>query len=127
MVWSFLQSPEGKEWHIWKGEEESPLDVETYLALTLRFPKIPEKQVNMLSLFERNDTSTVKRSEIDILVVTLPALELRFCDPDNSGNYYIGFIEGRENLNKFLLEFARKYNEKYPFDMKKTIKEAKRY
>ena len=100
----FLQSPdEKKEWQIWKCEEESPLDYETYRTLIQGFPKIPEKRVSMISLFERNDTSVVSRNKMNISLIILPALELRFRDPDNPDNYYIGFVEGRENLNKFLL------------------------
>lgn len=115
---NFLQSPYPKEWRIWKlkGNDDLPLDIATYSTLIQRFPKIPEIEVNGLDLFERNDTATTTRSKLHFGTVCLPALELRFQDPEHPWVIYIGFIEGRENLNKFLKAFIKKYNEQYPFE-----------
>lgn len=100
----FLRSPDPKEWRIWKkrGSKELPLEADTYSALIRIFPNIAEIEVRILELFERNDTSATNRYKMSISMVSLPALELRFQDPDCEGLTYVGFIEGRENLNNFL-------------------------
>src|SRR4030042_4662455 len=115
---NFLRSPDPKEWRIWrkKNTKELPLEASTYSPLIQRFPRIPEIEVSMLDFFERNDTSLTTRSRMSLSMVSLPALELRFQDPDHPDTTYIGFIEGRENLNNFLREFIKKYNKRYPLE-----------
>lgn len=110
-----IHSSHPKGWRIWtKDGEKPPLDEENYLALSMRFDEIPEIKVGALELFERNDTTRTTRAKISFGAVSLPALELRFQDSKNPEVTYVGFIEGRENINKFLGVFIKKYNEVDP-------------
>lgn len=116
LIDGFLQSPGPKEWRIWKkkSSKELPLEASVYSALIQKFPGIPEREVDGLELFERNNTSLVNRIMVSLSLVSLPALELSFQDPEHPGTTYIGFVEGRENLNNFLKGFIQKYDERYP-------------
>lgn len=114
LVDNFFRSPEGT-WRIWKkAGEESPLEPETWQAMIQIAPNIPEKEVKFLERFSRNDTSQANRGELDRAWVCLPALEIQFEDPDNQGCFYSGFIEGKENINKFFLTLAKRHNEAFP-------------
>lgn len=113
LVDNFFRSPEGT-WRVWKKiGEESPLEPGTWRAMIQIAPNIPEKEVKFLERFSRNDTSRARRPESDRAWVCLPALELQFEDPDNPGNFYSGFIEGKKNINKFFLALAERHNKEF--------------
>jgi len=115
LVVFFLRSPGPKDWRIYKkrDSEEPPIDAETHSALLQIFPKIPEIEVGLLDLFERNDASLTTRPKMNISTVSLPALELRFQDTHYPHITYVGFIEGKENLNNFFRGLIKKYNEEH--------------
>ncbi len=121
-----LKIPKESHWRIWKekNSESLPLDQLVYDALIRRFPSISEIEVSEVEIIEINDTSRTTRPEESLSVVSLPALESRFRDPEHPDVQCIVFIEGRENLNAFLSALIKKFNELYPFE--KAIEDAKK-
>ena len=122
----FLKTPKESRWHIWKKKDSEglPYDSSLYTALVRRLPPIPEIEVSEVEIIEINDTSRTTRGEESLSVVSLPALEVRFRDPEHSDIQCIVFIEGRENINTFLRSFINKFNELYPYE--KAIEDAKK-
>lgn len=118
IVRNFIESPfPSKQWRLWKNVNENPINPDIEKELQQKFPGIPKMAVvvSLLWLFERNDLSRTSKGEISLSAVSLPALELRFRDPDNPNAYTIGFIEGEKNINNFLRIFIQKYDEKYSY------------
>jgi len=118
IVRNFIESPfPGKKWFLWKNVYENPIEPDIEKELQQKFPGVPRMAVaiSLLHLFERNDLSRTSRGDITLSSVSLPALELRFRDPDNPNAYIIGFIEGEKNINNFLRMFIQKYDEKYGY------------
>jgi len=115
LVDNFFRSPGEKTYQIWKETgAESPLEPETWRAMIQIVPKIPEKEVKFLERFSRNNTLQTTRSDFEHGWVCLPALQIEFEDPDNPGCFYSGFIEGKENINKFFLALAKRHNQERP-------------
>jgi hypothetical protein len=115
---NFIESPfPGKQWRIWGNVGENPIEPEIEKALQQKFPGVPRiaTGVSLLWLFERNALSKTVVGEISLSQISLPALELRFRDPDNHNAFIVGFIEGKKNINNFLRSFVQKYDEKYSY------------
>lgn len=122
----FLKTPKESRWHIWKKKDSEGLlyDSSLYTALVQRFPPIREIEVSEVEIIEINDTSQTTRNEESLSAVSLPALEVRFRDPEHPDVQCIVFVEGRENLSIFLQAFINKFNELYPYA--KAIEDAKK-
>jgi len=95
-------------------DKESPLDDEGSYIWYQAFGKIRLMKTSGLDFFERNDTTITSRVKYSGGAVILPALEMVFEDPDNPGYHMVGFIEGRNNVTKFIQRLAKDYLEKYP-------------
>jgi len=120
-----------KKWLFWKklGEESflDSLGAGVWQGIRMSgIPdsQVPEKEVVHFEGFSRNDLFQARRAKLDRSQINLPALQLEFEDPDNSGCFYTGFIEGKENINKFFLALAKRHNKECP--LAKILGEAKR-
>lgn len=119
-----LKMPKESCWRIWKKKNDVPLDYSVYDALIKRFPLISEIGVSEVEIIEINDASLTTRPEESLSIVSLPALESRFRDPEHPDVQCIVFVEGRENIDTFLRALINKFEELYPFE--KAMEDAKK-
>ena len=101
----FLNSPE-RRWQIWHHSAISILDRDVYLAAVEKFPNVsllkpPQREADHLEIFKIGEAPSGEvRSGTDFF---LPVLEIRFREDDK---WFIGFISGKENINRFIREVA---------------------
>lgn len=112
---NFLESPyPSKYWRVWGIDEGESLDPDVKDKFKRGFfgnLKIISG-VNSLSFFKLASGNIFSDETI-----SFPALELRFRDPENKKVFITGFIEGKENVNNFLREFAKKFGDDYNLDI----------
>ena len=101
LIEDFFKSSE-REWRLFV-EEGSDFNIGPIEAFRQEIPPIAsrdEVKLVAVTVFKKIGAS------VDSFVSSFPALELRFRDPDNESCLWVVFIQGRENVEKFIQELS---------------------